>query len=1070
MKTGELPKSYAPADAEAHVSARWSDAEVFHAEPGDPGDPYCIVIPPPNVTAPLHLGHGFNNSIQDVLIRFHRMRGFNTLWMPGTDHAGIATQAVVEKRLLQKGSKRTDFTREEFVARVQKWKDEYEATIISQLQAMGCSCDWQRVRFTMDDMCARAVREAFFRLFKDGLIYRGKRLVNWDPVTLTALADDEVEMKEVAGHMWYLRYPLVDANHEPVTWAELWGRGYPKSDETDVTGDAPAWITVATTRPETYLGDTAVAVNPTDRRAAALDGLMVKLPLVGRIIPIVHDDYVVLPVALGGDAGDPKAQFATGFLKVTPAHDPNDWDIGIRHDLPVINVLAPDATISDAHGWEDVGDASQFVGLMREVARSNIVDEFKARGLLEATRDYSHSVGHSYRSHVPIEPYLSDQWYVRVTDSRMRCEALRAMADEQYEGDKPTREAGARAGDGELLFFPARYAKTFQSWHENLRDWCISRQLWWGHRIPVWRRPQARDEITPDELEEFAQFTEQLLDWQRQGRIALQYRGEFAPISPFEKADVDLTAFFVCMLDSACDTEIVQALEAAGLEQDPDVLDTWFSSGLWPISTMGWPAPEDYPETEGLLETFNPSSVLVTGRDIITLWVSRMVMFNRYFRDGKLPFRHVYINPMIQDGYGQRMSKSLGNGVDPIDIVHGHGADAMRFTLVQMATATQDVRMPVNMLCPHCGHKFSPPESRSPAGYRVASPEVTCPKCGGAMISNYGFGSGEVEPTDAAPLARNTSRDFDKGRNFANKVFNATRFALGKLTSAPIADLNVDQLPLVDRWIITQLHRTLHKVEDALEGYQFNVYADALYDFIHRDFCDWYLEAIKPTVTEDPMQQQALRTVLDASLRLLHPICPFLTESLWPYVQSTGEAGIDGIVLPSCEILAKANWPDIACRVDDKDAAGRFADIQSLVRAINKIRGEHDVPPQTRIELYASAATLRLIEPAEGAVLWHAILSSIAPFDERPDDAMVITVDGRDEALGGLGGTVDAEAERQRLAERVKELERNQAALTQRLSNPGYVEKAPVHLVEETRQNLAEVEQELEAVRQALKS
>ncbi|MFM7480953.1 MAG: class I tRNA ligase family protein, partial [Planctomycetota bacterium] len=457
---GEVPlaKSYVPAEHEPAILQRWADARCFHAEVGAAGEPYSIFIPPPNVTAALHLGHALNNTLQDVLARTARMRGRNTLWMPGTDHAGIATQAVVERRLQMQGKRRTDFTREEFVAKVQAWKDEYESVILSQLRSMGASCDEARTRFTMDPVCTAAVREAFFRLFQEGLIERGKRLVNWDPVTQTALSDDEVEMEEVDGSFWYLRYPLED------------GTGH---------------ITVATTRPETMLGDTAVAVHPRDPRAAALRGKRIRLPIVGRVIPIVEDEYVVMAVAQGGDPADVKAQFATGFLKVTPAHDPNDWEIGMRHQLPAINVMAPDGSISDRHGWSDVSaEARPFVGLSREEARDRIVQHFRSAGLLEGVRPYRHSVGHASRSHVPVEPYLSDQWFVRVTDPRLAGSALRAMRKDQRQSESPSA-APARAGDGELAFYPARYARTFEQWHVGIRDWCISRQLWWGHRIPV---------------------------------------------------------------------------------------------------------------------------------------------------------------------------------------------------------------------------------------------------------------------------------------------------------------------------------------------------------------------------------------------------------------------------------------------------------------------------------------------------------------------------------------------------------------------------------------------------------
>src|SRR5688572_13190356 len=536
----ELPKAYDPKTVEPQANRVWTDEKLFHAEPTDPGDPYAIVIPPPNVTAALHLGHALNNTLQDILTRWRRMAGDNAIWMPGTDHAGIATQTVVEKRVLaEEGKRRTDFQRDEFVKKIQTWKDEYERRITEQLKAMGCSCDWDRQAFTMDEPRARAVREAFFQLFRDGLIYRGKRLVNWDPATQTALADDEVEMEEIDGHFYYLRYPV-------------------ERERNGSAAGLPKFVTVATTRPETMLGDTAVAINPRDPRAAALRGKKVRLPIVNRVVPIIEDDYVVLP---DPKSDDPKAQFATGFLKVTPAHDPNDYDIGQRHGLPMINVLAPDGTISDQHGWPkedfDQGGAGFLLGQDRFEARAAVVEWFRQNNLLEEVKPYRHSVGHSYRSHVPIEPYLSDQWYCKVTDERLAGAALRAMSREQYERLTPSprtrREGGgapedrapsdstrrsplsptlspstgraSEAWQGQLKFFPARYAKTFQSWHENIRDWCISRQLWWGHRIPVWRIPEGRlaDRLPSDAFEA---FVEQLFQWARDGRIALTHRGD----------------------------------------------------------------------------------------------------------------------------------------------------------------------------------------------------------------------------------------------------------------------------------------------------------------------------------------------------------------------------------------------------------------------------------------------------------------------------------------------------------------------------------------------------------------
>jgi valyl-tRNA synthetase len=1110
--TETLAKVYAPEKFEPEIRARWESSGAYHADPRvttqDAKPPYCILIPPPNVTAALHLGHAFTTTLQDILIRYHRMRGFNTLWMPGTDHAGIATQAVVEKRLLQEGRKRTDFTRDQFIALVQAWKDEYEATITEQLKAMGCSCDWQRQRFTMDPVCAKAVREAFFRLFKMGLIYRGKRLVNWDPVTLTALADDEVEMEEVQGKMYYLRYPLEgDIGH----------------------------VTVATTRPETMLGDVAVAMNPKDPRAKDLVGRKARLPIVGRVIPIIEDDYVVLPRSMGGDEKDPKSEIATGFLKVTPAHDVNDYEIGRRHNLDVINVLAPDASISKDYGWLDWEQCNQkeiapLLGQSREAAREKVVKWFKDHGLLEEMRDYAHSVGHSYRSHVPIEPYLSDQWYVKVTDDRMAGEALRAMTDAQFDGAKPTREtdplapgsagvsvenmrplqlsppaepgAHGEKGDSELTFFPSRYARTFQQWHTpgNLRDWCISRQLWWGHRIPVWRRQMTIERGDSAEAGEFGAYG---LDHLVRGeyehgviRVHDESGNQVDPHEVLRRDKVKDRTFDVFVCYDGFYAHDAERLEDGLFTQDPDVLDTWFSSGLWPLSTMGWPEPEAFPEEipEGsdLLRAFNPSSVLCTAREIITLWVSRMVMFNRCLtaddpdpaRRNRLPFKHVYIHPVIQDGHGQKMSKSLGNGVDPRDIITTHGADALRFTLAQLATSTQDVRMPVDTICPHCGDTFHPAEITTSSGHRVASPEQICPKCRRKMVTAYGIASGKVKATAEAPLALNSSSRFDFGRNFCNKLWNAARFALSNLGASSRAEMKVptvhgvgfeapslETLTLPDRWILARLHRTLHKIEDALDEYQFNIYAEAMYDFIWRDFCDWYLEAIKPTVKQNAAQQQVLRTVLNATLRLLHPICPFVTEALYPSVAASGFAGLPGLKLGESELLAAAPWPDIACSIDDKQAHDRFARIQSLVESIRTLRGEHRVPDRARIALHARARTMSLIDEAPEVVRSLAGLSSVDPVPAtRPREAVPFTFEGEDLQLVGLVQEVDEISRAAKLASDVAALEKSIATLDGRLANKGYVEKAPPEKVRETRDLLEQARRDLELKKKAMES
>jgi len=1087
----ELPKKYLPAEHETAVSARWDDAAAFRADPArvlsGEREPYCILIPPPNVTARLHLGHALNNGLQDVLVRAHRMMGYETVWLPGTDHAGIATQTIVDKRLKEAGKTAlADYKREEaerpgtgrpaFIAEVQAWADQYQQEITDQLKEMGCSCDWSRQRFTMDDTCAAAVREAFFRLFKDGLIYRGKRLVNWDPVTLTALADDEVEMEEVDGRFVYLRYPLVKAGSTlddplPMTWSELSARGYP--DEHLPKGwqpDEQAWITVATTRPETYMGDTAVAINPDDSRRHALgvnerDDVFVHLPLVGRIIPLIADDYVVMP----DPEGDAKARMATGFLKVTPAHDPNDYDIGQRHFETIerrntagkvlVNIMAPDASISDKHGWTDLGDAHIFVGKTREEAAELVLDEFKSRGLLEKVVPYRHAVGHSYRSHVPIEPYLSDQWYCKVSDDRLVGAAQRALAKEQRSSETypPADGEAENAGDGSVRFSPDRYAKTYESWHDNLRDWCISRQLWWGHRIPVWSKPEADESAR-----------------------RFQRDGSAVSITDHET--------HVCLRDD--DTTARAELEDAGFRQDPDVLDTWFSSALWPISTMGWPQPDRSDETAGLLDAFNPTSVLCTGRDIITLWVSRMVMFNRYFLTpedtsdrgaetesasvaGPVPFWDVYINPIIQDGFGQRMSKSLGNGVDPLDIVHSHGADAMRFVMAKIATATQDVRMPVDLVCPHTGETFEPKYVSSPQGYKVAAPEQESPSAPGkTMVTAYGVASGRATPSTDRPLARNTSSKFDEGRNFVTKLYNAARFTLSNLEDADdIGAADPNELTLTDRWMLSRLASTVRAVENAVDRYAFSDYATALYDLLWRDFCDWYLEAVKPTVKQSRVQRAVLRAALDVVLRLLHPICPFVTEVLFERVADLRTASIRGVELdPSPNgLLCSAPWPRLAGSLIDEAAETRFDELRSFTEAVRQTRVKHRVTFKTPVTVHVDENLAAHIGAGAGVV---ETLANVERVETSPPGegagAVPFAFSGRERFMSGFAAAVDAGELRSQLEEQIGKLNRDVGALEGRLNNPGYTQKAPERLVNQTREQLQQKIDERDAAQRRL--
>ncbi|MCL4222328.1 MAG: valine--tRNA ligase [Phycisphaerales bacterium] len=1066
MPSEGLSKAYRPEEHEGRIWQRWIDADAFHADPSrvisGQAKPYCILIPPPNVTAALHLGHALNNTLQDVLVRAHRMMGFETLWMPGTDHAGIATQTVVDKRLQAEGKpgiaqlRGLDGGREQFIEKVQAFKDEYEGRITDQLKAMGCSCDWRRQRFTMDPVCARAVREAFFRLFQAGLIERGKRLVNWDPVSQTALADDEVEMKEVDGAFYYMRYPLVHPpvnaqdlmDAQEVTWSELAAKGYPGAHE--MPEEEPAWVTVATTRPETYLGDTAVAVNPKDPRARALAGLKVQLPIVGRIIPIIEDEYVVLPLRYPWETEeqaemrrdddepiDAKALFATGFLKVTPAHDPNDWEIGRRHGLDVINVMAPDGSISDDYGWNAAARREEghiFFGKSREEARKLVVKEFKARRLLEQVKPHRHSVGHSYRSHAMIEPYLSDQWYVKVTDDRLRGRAQRALRVDQRseeslrawpESRPKVGASSADSGEASMSFYPARYARTYESWHDNLRDWCISRQLWWGHRIPVWSNsafPLGPDQARLDSRAWGVPVKIPGLSDAEQARCALQ-------VEPGPGALV----VHVAVPPEV--PEIEKKLEQAGFVQDPDVLDTWFSSALWPLSTMGWPDADAAASDTGiddfpaLLDAFNPTSVLCTAREIITLWVSRMVMFNRFFLgtsgSGPVPFKDVFIHAMIQDGEGRKMSKSLGNGVDPLDIIHTHGADAMRFTLVQMTTQTQDVRMPVER------------DERT---------------------------------------GKNTSPKFDIGRNFCNKLWNAARFALSNLPEPGIGahgagegvGIEPTSLSLADRWMLARLAEATEQATQAIAGYQFNVYAQAMYDLLWRDFCDWYLEAIKPTVKSSPAQQACLRAVLDAILRLLHPIAPFISEAIYEKVREIALPPIAGLDLAPGRkgVLATAGWPRVDACLRDAAAVEQFERVRTLVSSIREVRAQHQVQPKRTITLHADAGLLGQIGPARALV---ETLAGVAMGDGSPDGvSAAFAFDQREYRLSNLAEAVDAGAERERLSRELDALDRSIFALEKRLQNPGYTEKAPAHLVQQTRDELSQKQRDREALMAAM--
>jgi len=964
----QLAKVYEPGALQAQAEQIWSTGDYFHARAGAGGQSYTIVIPPPNVTAALHLGHALNNTLQDILIRFRRMQGCNTLWMPGTDHAGISTQTVVEKRLLsEQGRRRTDFGRDEFIGHVQSWKNEYESQIINQLKMMGCSCDWQRTRFTMDDVCAKAVRTNFFNLFKDGLIYRGKRLVNWDPATQTVLADDEVEHESVQGHFWYMRYPLVEA--------------------VEIDGDRIDCVTVATTRPETMLGDTAVAMNPSDRRASVLVGKKVRLPIVGREITIIADEHVVLP---NPDSDDEKAKFSTGFLKVTPAHDPDDWQIGLRHDLEVINVMAPDGSISDKFGWEDATEpeAQNLLGMDRFEAREAIVEFFRTEKLLEDIREYTHEVGHSYRSHVPIEPYLSDQWYIAVK------KPIDHLADkfgsDMIDGtDVPANSLAGLALkpllDGKLRFIPQRYAKTYQGWLENLRDWPISRQLWWGHRIPIWTKVGENSQL-PDLSNGVSSVTGQSDD---------------GPVT------------FACVADDKKDIE--KQLEDDGWTRDDDVLDTWFSSALWPFSTLGWPDETDE------LKTFYPGDVLCTAREIITLWVSRMVMMGQYCV-GDIPFSDVYIHAMIQDGQGRKMSKSLGNGIDPLIAIDSHGADAMRFTLANMTTNTQDIRMPV-------------------AAIKLADGRTV-----------------------------NSSAKFDGGRNFCNKLWNASRFAMMNLEGIDAEKFDAGKMDTADKWILSQTARAIDEVTKGLDDFKYNEPLSAIYRFFWNDFCDWYLEWAKPRMQDDaqrPIAQSVLAFVLDRLLRLLHPFVPFITEAIFqklneiaPVRELKGLANAE----PS-DALIIAKWPGNIDSFIDEEAEKQILLTQGVCRPIRDIKTKYNKAnvktPSVSIICGESIAAV-LNENSDLICQAAGVEKLMIGADiEKPENAASAIVDDIQIYIPDM---IDKEAEASRLQKQKQQVENGIKGSLAKLNNENFVTRAKPEVVAAAREKLKEMQAQAEAI------
>jgi len=944
----ELPKQYNPQEAQQRWLPFWIERGYYFSDVDPKRRPFSIVIPPPNVTGALHLGHALNNTLQDVLIRWRRMQGYNACWVPGTDHAGIATQAVVEKLILQlEGKTRHDLGREELVRRIWQWKDQYEARILNQLRELGCSCDWRRTRFTLDPICSRAVRETFFRLFRDGLVYRGYRLVNWDTTLQTAVADDEIFHETVPGHFWTFKYPIVGSNE---------------------------YISFSTTRPETMLGDTAVAVHPDDPRYRHLIGKKAWIPLVNREIPIIADAELVDPT------------LGTGAVKVTPAHDFRDYECGLRHGLPMINILNPDGTINENGG--------KYAGLDRYQARQRVIEDMQQLGLLESVEDRQIELAHSDRSKTPIEPYLSEQWFVRMA----------SLAE----------KAIAAVESGRIRFFPERYARTYLDWLGERRDWCISRQLWWGHRIPIWYT--RADESLLRKL--FGQ--RQDVAWQR---------------------DDKHEQWLVCALTDL--PELTDPDSPLQARQDPDVLDTWFSSALWPHEVFGW--PEDTPD----LRYYYPTSVLVTSRDIITLWVARMVMLGLY-NTGQIPFHHVYVHPKILDGFGETMSKSKGNGVDPLDIISLYGTDALRFGLCQLATETQDVRMPVANVCPHC--QTLVPQKLEHLYMRTR--KVICPQC------KKPFRPGGPWPTEdpELPTARQASERFEIGRNFANKLWNAARFVLLNLDDYTPGPVEPTQLPIEDRWILSRLTQVSAEVTAALENYKIADVARQLYDFTWSEFCDWYVEMSKARLREPETRQLAQRVlvgVLDAIVRLLHPLMPFVTESLWQALaESAPQRGLTR-PQPAAESVMIAPWPQFPSEWHQPDVERQIARMQELVRAIRNLRSNFQIPEKAEVEVTVrtdreTAEQLELLRPFIVQLARIGQLHCGPEFAKPPLAATSVHADF--EVYLHLQGLVDVEAETRRLQKQRQEKERQLQTVRAKLANHQFVSKAPPEVVEQQRQ------------------
>lgn len=993
----ELPKHYDPKAAQERFLQFWEEKRYGHSEPDPNRKPYTIVIPPPNVTGALHMGHALNNTLQDVLIRWRRMQGFNAEWMPGTDHAGIATQAVVEKRILETEKKtRRDIGREELVRRIWEWKDQYEKRILGQLRQLGCSCDWERTRFTFDEGCSHAVRVTFFNWFKEGYIYRGKRLVNWDTQLQTSVADDETYTEDTKGGFWTFKYEVID--------------------------QPGSFIHFSTTRPETMLGDTAVCVHPHDERYKHLIGKKVRQPLVNREIPIIAD----------GQLADP--ELGTGCVKVTPAHDPNDYACWHRNQhIGMINILNPDGTINENGG--------EFAGLDRYKAREAVVAKMEELGLFEGKEDRVIPLKYSDRSKSPIEPYLSDQWFVKMGDRDDGKPGLAQMAIDAVT-------------NGKVKFTPDRYAKTYLDWLGEKRDWCISRQLWWGHRIPVWSRPKWDGE----------DYTESAVRAYMKKHVVLPaLKGD---VQKAEHAMEDIhfaysdDHLFACIKCPDLEKDIGPTLSSMGYTQDPDVLDTWFSSQLWPYSTFGWP------EQTADLKYYYPTSTLVTTRDIITLWVARMVLSGVY-NLGEVPFKDVYITPKLLDGFGETMSKSKGNGVDPLDIIDRYGADALRYQMVFLAGDTQDSRLPVANVCPHCDVLVPVKQEHM----YMRTKKLNCPSC----KKPFRPGGPWPAPDSELPTAKQASEKFEQGRNFANKLWNAARFLLLNMEGFTPTAESIEKLPVEDQWILSRLATTTNQVTEQLEAFRFSDVARTIYDFTWSEFCDWYLEMSKGRLKDDAGRatvQRVLITVLDGIVRLVQPVMPFVAESIWQALNELApQRGLPKPAAAAASVVI-APWPNWPSDWSSGDIESRIGRMQELIRFVREVRNRYQVDAKTPLDVSVKcsasiAAQLHALEPF---IIQLAAVGKleVGPNVTKPAQK-VSHVCADFEIFVSLVGLIDPAAERDRLQKQLAEKTKFLQATQAKLNNEGFVARAPAEVVQQQRDQVAELESQVRSIESNLR-